>query len=840
MRPLRIASACDAAGKEGSGNACAQGPGVAGVQGSGVAGAPDMAKAQDRGFEAQEALADARDGGDDAFPSRPNVPPLLLFALSLWLSTGCTLQLASSEYLSADAFSLSAACLCSLCVLALLIRSRRVFPWMPLLGVFIGAFLALSSLALQEMQLETLQGDSGPWHFEAVSDAQSGMYASSCLAKVKIPSGGSAVVSLRLSKGAEVRYGDCFAANASFSKPSGSAKSYCLREGAIAQARIYSVVEEEPHPVRGLALGVRNRAIEIFSDRQTQESALIAALACGWRESLDDETYGCFKVSGLAHLVAVSGAHLSFVVAFFSLLLRALKAPHALSSVLLLVLLLFYLLFTGAPVSAIRAAVMVFAALFAPFAKRRPDSCSSLMFCIVLFLCVDPSLSLSVSFALSALSTFGIVLLSPLISAWLKILFGTHVRFVREALALTLSSNVLSLPLCAALFSQISLISPLSNCLAAPLFAPLCVGSLMAAMFCVLAVPFSEIFLSLIEAGGRLFLCMVHAVASIPHAAAPASLPIPCALLLSACLVGALWLFWPRLSRASMIAMLLVGALLCGVAAIFLPRLFPLSLVMLDVGQGDAILLVDGKKRLLVDTGPSDAALLECLGACGIGSLDALLITHHDEDHCGAVAGLSSAVEVNEVILAEDALSCSCESCAQMRHNLELLVGEEAIEPLGQGDQLQMGRFSLTCVWPQLYRDEGGNADSLCLLVEADCNQDGQAEWSVLLAGDAESEQLQQMIDEGFLPAVDILKVGHHGSKKALSAEVLQCLDPQVALISVGAQNRYGHPADETLEALQVQDCRILRSDEQGTILLGFTDDHIGVQFLHNGAWSQQ
>ena len=145
------------------------------------------------------------------------------------------------------------------------------------------------------------------------------------------------------------------------------------------------------------------------------------------------------------------------------------------------------------------------------------------------------------------------------------------------------------------------------------------------------------------------------------------------------------------------------------------------------------------------------------------------------------------------------------------------------------GDEVQCGRFSLRVIWPDQFADEGGNADSLTFLCSYDGDSDGTAEWTALLCGDAESEQLSAMADRLPEGGIDVLKVGHHGSKKALDDATATLLAPSVALIGVGERNSYGHPSDKALELLDAVGCKTYCSDEAGDVAVAFSMEKLTV-----------
>ena len=323
-----------------------------------------------------------------------------------------------------------------------------------------------------------------------------------------------------------------------------------------------------------------------------------------------------------------------------------------------------------------------------------------------------------------------------------------------------------------------------------------------------------------------------RACASLPCAGVPVDLPVVPALAGAAVLAAALWALWPPPSPRT--AALVAGASAAAALAVVLvaPRLAGDEIVMLDVGQGDAFVVRSEGAAVLVDTGNQERLLREGLARHAVLRLDAVVVTHGDDDHMGALASLKGVVQVDRVLVAADALACPCEACARLRGDAAALVGEGAVQGLAQGDRLHVGAFDLEAVWPARFADGGGNADSLCLLARADADGDGAADWTALLAGDAEHEQLAAMEEQGLVGRVDVLKVGHHGSKNALTPELAAALSPRIALVSAGAGNRYGHPADKTLRELADAGAQIWRTDEAGDVSCKSTAQGIAVASL--------
>ena len=156
---------------------------------------------------------------------------------------------------------------------------------------------------------------------------------------------------------------------------------------------------------------------------------------------------------------------------------------------------------------------------------------------------------------------------------------------------------------------------------------------------------------------------------------------------------------------------------------------------------------------------------------------------------------------------------------------------------LSVGDEIRVGRFTCRVVWPQVFSDAGGNADSLCLLVSYESEA---GPLTALLTGDAEADQIEKMVQSGGTgssgtPVVNVLKAGHHGSKAGMTTELAKELSANIALVSCGANNRYGHPAQTTIDALEAAGTRVFRTDELGDIACVFSREGIEVRPQYAG-----
>ncbi len=764
-------------------------------------------------------------------PVRSRVPILLAGAIILWAASALAFHMSRSTSMDGcrTAAIAGLACACLSCASMALCSHRRIL----LACAFAACGASMGFVAsMQVQQGSHLADERMPiTAVTALQDSTSTAYGTSTICAVE--SGAHVPCKVRLLTPEDERYlvGDRIICDASIQPLAEQSRGFYRTQGVSAEVRATQTERAPDGSLVDAIRDLRRTAIDAICAHAGDHAALYAALICGHRPLMAKSAlYEDFKVSGLAHLVAVSGAHAAIVLALLMGALRLLRVRKGIAVALSIALICAYVAFAGMPISALRSALMAICALTSAFAGRRAASLNSIALCIILFLVADPTACLSVALFLSAGSTLGIVLFAGLFSSW----FPRTRRIVEDAViapvSLTIASNMVTLPFSAALFSQLSLIAPVANVLAAPLFALSCMVGLIGCVSCLVAPAASATIIGAASLAMAPLSFVVSGLAHVPYASiACAADPMPM-IALSAILCILLWVTWPRMTlrRAGLFAGSCIVLVACtlAVSAAFQRD----EVIALDVGQGDAILIRSDGASVLVDTGNADAKLRHQLGRFNVHHLDAVIITHPDDDHCASLATLGGYVEVDRICFARDVLTCSCDACSRLLALCEeRSPGAERVG-LAVGDVLEVGRFALTVIWPDRFSDEGGNADSICLLGTLDADGDEVADWSALFTGDAEAEQLEQMVAAGTLGDIDLLKVGHHGSKASLTDVVLRAIAPEVALVSAGAQNRYGHPSDEALTCLDSIGCEVLRTDEQGSVTVAFAKESMTIR----------
>ncbi len=582
-------------------------------------------------------------------------------------------------------------------------------------------------------------------------------------------------------------------------------------EGIVAKVRAY-----------------RATMLEALAAGGDQADSLIAGLVFGNQAAAAQAGISdTFSKLGLSHMIAVSGSHLALVAAMLGVALSAFRLRPRARAPLLVALLAVYVCLTGFQISAVRAFAMTAIALAGTVAARRPHGPASLSVAALVILLCAPQSAFSLGFQLSVASVLGLVLFGGLAQGWLAaaLPLGMPETLV-STLSVTLLAQAVTLPLTLPVFGTLPVLSPLANVVLVPVMsATLLLGLLWCALSCV----FPHVSAAVL-ALCRLLAGAVWAASSWAQGLGPVAPVVDVAgpALWAAALAGCVlaYAFWPKPSRRA--AWCLGGAALtcmllaCTLATVFAPE----RMVVLDVGQGDAILLQGSGASVLVDTGPDDAVVW-ALARQGVHSLDAVVLTHTDLDHVGGLAYLPGHVSVGRVIYAAgvgEALSC------EDPNSLLATMGEslrcEASEVLA-GDVVTVGSMTLRVLWPACAVRGDENADSI--VMHAFWGDEASPRLSALLTGDAELDVLEPLARQGMLPRVDVLKVGHHGSAVSTSAELVEALGCSVAVASAGEHNRYGHPRQECVDAVGQAGARFLCTIDTGDVAISGQDGALRV-----------
>ncbi|KQX68868.1 ComEC/Rec2 family competence protein [Angustibacter sp. Root456] len=553
----------------------------------------------------------------------------------------------------------------------------------------------------------------------------------------------------------------------------------------------------------------------------TDARGLLPGLVVGDTSLQPPELTEAMRVTGLTHLAAVSGTNTTLVCVVALALCRGVGLGRRVRLVVAAALLAGFVVLARPEPSVLRAAVMGGIGLVALATARRRLAVPALSAAVVVLLVADPWLARSYGFALSVLATLGLLLIAPPLQARLE---RGLPPALATALAVPVAAQLACTPVIVLLAGQVSLVAVLANLLAEPLVAPATVLGLAAALAGVGWPGLATV----LAWGGGLPCVAIGAVARTlaqwPHAQVAWPGGATGALTLSALLVTG-WLAGPRLWRWSAahrplaasggVLLLAVGVPLPTAVAWPPPRWV---LVACDVGQGDALVISTGTGRaVLVDAGPDARAVDRCLTDLQVRTLDVVVLTHFHADHVDGLAGALRGRRVGGLLttIVDD-------PPAQARHVRRLAARTGVpVRAVVAGERAQDGPVSWQVLWPERVIRAGSVPNNASVVLDVRV-----AGLRLLLVGDIEPEAARvvdtrlRALPEG--PRVDVLKIAHHGSAQQ-DDRLLADTAPELALVSVGAGNDYGHPAPALLRRLAGQGAVVARTDLSGDLAVVVT-----------------
>lgn len=538
------------------------------------------------------------------------------------------------------------------------------------------------------------------------------------------------------------------------------------------------------------------------------------ALLLGDSSKLSYEEDTAFKVSGIRHIIAVSGLHVSIL---FSLVYLFSGKGRVLTAVLGIPVLVLFAAVAGFTPSIVRACIMQCLMMLGLLLRKEYDPPTALSFSVLVMLVVNPLTITSVSFQLSVGCMIGIFLFSGKINRFLlRILRAPAGKSVRARLSrwfaggvsVTVSAMVITTPLSAYYFGAISIVGILTNLLTLWIVSFVFYGIVLAYLFGTFWVGAARAIAWIISWAIRYILFTAKILSAIPFAAVYTT-SVYVLLWLVFCYVLFVAFFAGKRKYPFVYAVCMILGLCLSLTASYVePETDDFRVTVLDVGQGQSILLQNEDTIYMVDCGgdygetAADIAAQHLLSQ-GITSIDGLILTHYDDDHAGGAAHLLNRISVGTLYLPDIADDGDLKAELSTLENIVWV--REKLECSGQCGQL-------TLIPGDPGKDENGSG--LCILFQAE-------NYDILITGDWSVAQEMQLIQSMQLPELELLVVGHHGARTSTSQFLLSAGKPKAAVISVGADNAYGHPADEVLDRLETYGCQIWRTDLHGTITFG-------------------
>lgn len=560
------------------------------------------------------------------------------------------------------------------------------------------------------------------------------------------------------------------------------------------------------------ALGEKIR--EIFPQ---DTFGFVSAILTGDSSGMDEDDYLALQISGAAHVVSVSGMHVSFLVGLF-LALAGKKKRACLACIPIIIL---FMAMVGFTPPVMRAGFMQMFVLLAPILGREEDTLTSLSTALLILLVINPYCVLSAGMQLSFASVLGINLISGKL-AWRfknsiklksKFLKKTLVFFI-ESLSTTIGAMAFTIPIMAVTFDYISVYSAVTNILILWAVSFVFSGAVIACLAGFLLPMAGTIIALPVSLLVRYIFLACRGISVLPGALLyTVSDYVRLWLLFSYILFGE-FILLPRGKKTLFIPAGLSAILfcLCFLLTSVGTEMSDMEITALDVGQGQSVIITMGGHTAMVDCGSESRntageRAAKYLFGKNIFYLDILALTHFDADHINGVMDLMDRVEVGILILPETS------DLENNSYAVEMLTEAEAdgieIKYITSDTIFRMGNSTLTAYAPMGSRSSNDSGISIV---------GTSGDFDVLITGDMDTTMEERLVRRKDLPDIEVLIAGHHGSKYSSSQELLSAVSAEVAIISVGGNNIYGHPTGEAISRLEEYGSEVFRTDLMGNI----------------------
>ena len=623
-------------------------------------------------------------------------------------------------------------------------------------------------------------------------------------------------------------------------------------------------VYESSFSLQEMLYEFRNQVVSVLeSNLPGEESGIMSAMSLGDKSDLDTETKDLFKLSGLAHILAISGLHISIVGMGIYRLLRRRGVNFLISGIIASVIVILYGMMVDGGVSTIRAVGMLLIMIIANILGESYDMLTAVGVLVMYVLILYPYCIYSVGFIFSFGTVTGIaVIVSPLSGVYDKYIRAKYMVMhkgeafhisIKERLVKALLGGILiqsvTLPIVCYYYFEIPLYVIFLNMIVIPLLGVLLSVTLLGGLFGVVAGVITSIGVvavgSIINFLGEMLLYIAHFIIYAYEFLAYNSLKLPLARIITGrpSLVEILLYYvvlflitkyilhksrdMDKFIKSDFVSYRrrLIGCIAGFVLMVLCitnnDNRLAFEMDMLDVGQGDGIYIGGGSVNYFFDGGSTSVnnvgtyRILPFLKYKGIRKIEYWFISHTDSDHTsGLIEALEAGYNIDYIVVDEYMIGSSGYDI------IKSLADENGTEILimNKGDVIENGDFTLECIFAGDDSIGDINANSLVLLGEYEKREPV----TILIGGDmtAASEKLIMADKSVALPEVDILKVAHHGSKTSSSPEFIEAIQPKLSLISAGVNNSYGHPHDVTLNTLENVNSEIYRTDENGRLLV--------------------
>lgn len=655
-----------------------------------------------------------------------------------------------------------------------------------------------------------------------ISDIQEKEYKKVCTAKI-VRNNKKILINIKMSQDIpSIKYGDSLYIEGEFKQPEEARnyKGYNYKQ-YLKTKKIIGTVELEKAKILKSSNGSFIHNIQkyikdtINGTLTDEEGNLLLAILLGDKDKLSEDIQESFKTSNLSHMLAVSGAHVSYIILGLTYVLQNSIIGKKNGKIVCIIFLLVFMAITNFTPSVTRACIMVVLTLFSGIIYRKSDVYTNISVAALITLIFNPYNLLDLGFQLSYGGTIGIIIFIKRIQE--KKSNSKVINYIKQMALVSIYANIIIIPIMMYHFNTVSFTFIISNIMASPILGIIVITGFLFIITSITVKPLTSLIAIFIKPILSILIKISQICSKLPFS----NILVVTPYMFNVISYYAIILYCIK-SKKNNKCKIIICLLIVLILINFIIYIFPqkLRIFFIDVGQGDSTLIITpDKKTVLIDGGGSDSfdvgekVLLPYLLDRRILKVDYVLISHFDTDHCGGILTIMEKVKVKNIIISEQA-----EHSENYERFKKLMIHKKIrLIEVKKGDKIKIGRYSeFKILFPtsRLLSENPLNNNSIVA-------QFNYNNFKMLFTGDIEKLAEQQILKaEKAEIRADILKVAHHGSKTSSIPEFIKAVKPKIALIGVGKNNTFGHPNQQTIKNLENIKCRIYRTDLQGEIII--------------------
>ncbi len=571
---------------------------------------------------------------------------------------------------------------------------------------------------------------------------------------------------------------------------------------------------------------LKENICNIYDDILPQkESNILKAMILGEKQFLDNETIDLYRTSGIYHILAISGLHIGILSLFLTKIFKFVNRRFG--YIFVIIILIFYCIFTGASLSTVRATIMSITVLIAHILFRNPDFISSISLSAIILLIKNPYYLFDIGFLYSYTSIFSIAFLGG------RICNIYNIKGIYKAFIISFFVCLSIKPITAYYFYNFTILDTLLNIIIIPFMSIVVIIGFISSIAGMFSIPIAKFLIGSVYYILRLFTYICKVVENMNFnniIIGRPSIFVIISLYIMLFFIG--YAFYDKylLKKRKKFINIGMGIFIIFVSiSILTPK--PFTITMLDVGQGDSIVGINNDGVFLIDGGGNnnfstgENIILPYLKSKGIQTIDFVFVSHNDSDHTKGIIEILHKIKIKNLFLPiNNTLDENYETLLNIAKDKNI-----PIYFLQNGDNLTLGKnLTFDVLHPNKeFLDKDDNNNSLVLKLNYNNN-------SVLFTGDIEKQAEEFLLNNNKNLKSDILKVAHHGSKTSTTTDFIKNVTPKDALISCKENNIYKHPSEETLKTLKDANINIYRTDKNKSITIKFYKNNYKISSTQN------